>query len=74
MSENHSHVVSKWEEAKALVAELELDVQKNAKGNAAAGVRARKGLRTLRSKVTELVKMTVELDKGKKAAKPAKTA
>lgn len=69
---DHNMVVAKWEEAKALVAELELDVQKNAKGNAAAGVRARKGLRTLRSKVTELVKMTVELDKGAKAAKASK--
>jgi len=66
MSEN-SAVLTKWEELKALVNELELDVHKNAKGNAAAGVRSRKGLRTLRTKATELVKLTVELDKNQKA-------
>lgn len=71
MSENS--VVAKWDEVKAIVAELELDVQKNAKGNAAAGVRSRKGLRALRGKVTELVKVTVELDKAKKTEKPAKS-
>jgi len=70
MSED-SAVLSKWDEVKATVAELELDVQKNARGNSAAGVRARKGLRTLRSKVTELVKLTVSLDKDKKTTKKA---
>ena len=71
MSDN-STVVSKWEEVKAVVAELELDVQKNARGNSAAGVRARKGLRALRGKVTELVKLTVSLDKDKKSTKSDK--
>lgn len=68
MSENTT-VLAKWDELKALVSDLELDVHKNAKGNAAAGVRARKGLRLVRSKVTELVKLTVELDKSKKVSK-----
>lgn len=64
-------VVEKWEELKALVSTLDLDVHKNAKGTAAAGVRARKGLRDLKKKASDLVKLTVELDKVKKAAKKA---
>jgi hypothetical protein len=38
-------VLVKWEEVRALVNELELDVKKNASGNSSAGIRARKGLR-----------------------------
>lgn len=72
--ESENSVVTKWNELKALVQDLELDVQKNARGTAAAGVRARKGLRDLKSKAAELVKMTVDLDKSKKAAKPPKAA
>jgi hypothetical protein len=69
-----SVVAAKWAEVKAMVDELELDVQKNSRGNAAAGVRTRKGLRALRKKVTDLVKLTVSLDKEKKAAKAAAKA
>lgn len=67
-------VVSKWEEVKTAVSELELDIQKNAKGNAAAGVRTRKGLRSLRKVVTEIVKLTVAQDKERKAEKVAAKA
>lgn len=70
--ETDNQVIAKWSELKDLVASLELDVVKNAKGTAAAGVRARKGLRDLKAKVADLVKTTVELDKAKRAAKPAK--
>lgn len=73
MSESDA-VVAKWEEVKAAVAELDLDLQKNAKGNAAAGVRTRKGLRSLRKVVTEIVKLTVAQDKERKAAKAAAKA
>ncbi len=52
-------VTSKWEELKALVESLEEDVQKNASGNKAAGTRARKGLRALKSAAAELVKLTL---------------
>lgn len=72
--ETENEVVAKWNELKALVEELELDVVKNARGVAAAGVRARKGLRELKAKAADLVKTTVDLDKAKKASKPAKTA
>lgn len=54
-----NNVTNKWEELKALVESLEEDVQKNADGNKAAGTRARKGLRTLKSAAAELVKLTL---------------
>jgi outer membrane murein-binding lipoprotein Lpp len=54
-----SNVTNKWEELKALVESLEDDVQKNATGNKAAGTRARKGLRTLKTTAAELVKLTL---------------
>lgn len=65
-------VLAKWSEVKALVDSVELDVHKNAKGVSAAGTRVRKGLRLLKSKASELVKTTLELDKNKKASKPKK--
>jgi outer membrane murein-binding lipoprotein Lpp len=54
-----NNVTTKWEELKALVESLENDVQKNATGNKAAGTRARKGLRTLKTTAAELVKLTL---------------
>jgi len=65
-------VLAKWGELKTLVETLELDLQKSARGVAAAGVRVRKGLRDLKGRAADLVKTTVELDKAKKAAKPPK--
>jgi len=70
MSEENK-ILAKWNEVKELVAQLELDVVKNANGVAAAGIRARKGLRDLKSKAAGLVKMTVEADKAAKAASKA---
>jgi hypothetical protein len=55
----NSNVTNKWEELKTLVESLEEDVQKNATGNKAAGTRARKGLRTLKTTAAELVKLTL---------------
>lgn len=70
--DSENKVQAKWNEVKAVVESLELDVVKNANGTAAAGTRARKGLRTLKAKASELVKLTLETDKAKKAAKPKK--
>lgn len=70
MDENK--VLSDWEELKSLVQSLELDVHKNAKGTAAAGVRVRKGLRSLKKLASGLVKLTIETDKQHKAEKPKK--
>ena len=59
-------VLAKWNELKTLVESLEVDVAKNARGTAAAGVRVRKGLRQLAVSSKELVKLTLENDKSKK--------
>lgn len=55
----NENVQNKWEELKQLVESLEEEVQKNVSGNKAAGTRARKGLRTLKSVAAELVKLTL---------------
>jgi len=52
-------VENKWQELKELVVNLEDDVMKNAGGNAAAGTRARKGLRNLKKQAADLVKLTL---------------
>ena len=54
-----NNVADKWQELKMLVESLEEDVQKNASGNKAAGTRARKGLRSLKTAAAELVKLTL---------------
>jgi hypothetical protein len=64
MSENS--VLEKWSEIKVLVESLELDVHKNANGNASAGVRARRGLRLLKTEVAGLIKKTIQVEKEKK--------
>ncbi len=64
-----SNIITKWEEMKVLMESIDNDVNKNATGNASAGVRARKGLRLLKKEAAELVKMTVEADKERKAQK-----
>jgi hypothetical protein len=55
-----NHVLLKWSEIKETIESLELDVVKSARGVTAAGIRARKGLRILKSKAQELVKLTLE--------------
>jgi hypothetical protein len=52
-----------WEELKVLVESIESDVAKNSSGNKSAGVRARKGLRTLKKVASDLVKMSLENDR-----------
>lgn len=64
-----NQVIAAWDEIKAIVSAVDLDVLKNAKGNNAAGVRIRKGLRALKSSSAKLIKSTVELDKTRKGSK-----
>lgn len=64
-----SPILTKWNELKTLFESLEPDVAKNAKGVAAAGVRARKGLRQLQTSAKELVKLTLETEKTEKSEK-----
>ena len=58
-----SSMLNEWAELKVLVESLELDVHKNASGNKSAGVRARKGLRLLKQRAAELVKISLETSK-----------
>tara|TARA_R110002060_G_scaffold26534_1_gene36058 strand:+ start:1871 stop:2044 length:174 start_codon:yes stop_codon:yes gene_type:complete len=56
-------MLEEWTELKVLVESLELDVHKNASGNKSAGVRARKGLRLLKQRAADLVKVSLETSK-----------
>jgi hypothetical protein len=56
----------KWTELKTLVESLELDVLKQASGNASAGVRARRGLRLLKNEVADLVRVSLSAEKDRK--------
>ena len=62
-------ILEKWAELKVLVESLELDVHKHANGNASAGVRARTGLRSLKAESANLVKLSLDSDKERKANK-----
>ncbi len=61
-----SQILDNWNELKVLVESIDLDVHKNANGNASAGVRARKGLRVLKNSAAELVKLTIQEEKARK--------
>ncbi len=61
-----SSILEQWNEIKTLVESLETDVVKNASGNASAGVRARRGLRLLKTKSSDLVKSTINEEKERK--------
>jgi len=63
-----SGILEKWNEIKVLVETLELDVHKNVSGNASAGVRVRKGLRSLKKEVSDLVKLSITEEKAKKTS------
>mgnify|MGYP001290935162 CR=1 FL=1 len=60
-----SSLIDKFEEIKTLLETLQVDIHKNANGNASAGVRARRGLRTLKSEAASLIKISLESDKSK---------
>jgi len=59
-------VLEQWNEIKVMIESLDLDVHKNASGNASAGVRARKGLRALKNAAASLVKSTIQEEKERK--------
>jgi hypothetical protein len=63
MSSRSTELLSKWEELKTLVESLEKDIHKNISGNKSAGVRARKGLRLLKTNASEIVKVSLASDK-----------
>jgi hypothetical protein len=59
-------LTEQWQEIKVLVESLDPDVNKHAKGNASAGVRARRGLRLLKTKIGDYVKLTINEDKARR--------
>jgi hypothetical protein len=59
-------LLEQWNEIKLLVESLDLDVTKIAKGNSSAGVRARRGLRLLKTKLNEFSKLTIQEEKKKR--------
>jgi hypothetical protein len=61
-------IAETWKRVKTLVESMDIDVQKNAGGNASAGVRARRGLRLLKKEAAALIKSMVEVEKDRKAA------
>jgi hypothetical protein len=54
-----NNILNNWGEIKNLIESLEEDMGKTAGGNKAAGVRVRKGLRTLKTMTSGLVKETL---------------
>jgi len=62
-------IIDQWDEIRALVDSMDLDIRKNARGNMSAGIRARKGLRLLKSFSASLVKTTVAEEKRRKSEK-----
>jgi hypothetical protein len=62
-NEVRENLESKWNELKVLIESLEVDIQKNISGNKSAGVRARKGLRLLKTNASDIVKASLAADK-----------
>ena len=63
---SNQEVLALWAALKDIVDQIDVDVRKNSNGNASAGVRARKGLRTIRAKAAEITKLTIDLEKARK--------
>jgi hypothetical protein len=68
MSEQQQ-LVEIWKQIKEAVDVLELDVTKYSRGVAAAGLRARKGMRAVKSMMSEFVRESVKLEKENKLVK-----
>lgn len=73
MSDNvlNQTILDLWHELRTMVDSIEQDVNKNARGVNAAGVRARKGIRLLRKKLGELSKASLAQSSAKKPKDPA---
>jgi len=57
-------IAQKWLEIKILTDSMEKDIAKNAnKKNLQAGIRVRKGFRTMKSWLSDLIKITIAADK-----------
>ena len=56
-------IQNQYAELKDLLLSIEVDLLKNLSGNKSAGVRARKTLREVKRKATEIIKDTIALEK-----------
>jgi hypothetical protein len=63
-----------WADVKGLVESVDLDLEKQLAGTAAAGARARKGLKELNLKLKALKKFTLDLEKERKLLKAERKA
>lgn len=61
-------ILEAWNKVKVLVDSMDIDIHKNAGGNVSAGVRSRRGLRSLKKEAAALIKSMVEVEKNRKAA------
>jgi len=61
-------IIKLWNELRVIFDSIENDIQKNAAGNASAGVRSRRGFRFLKKRITDLIKETIEVEKARKEA------
>ena len=52
-----------WTELKELIETLEVDMQKSLNGNKSAGVRIRRGLRTVKTSAADLVRASLQTEK-----------
>lgn len=64
-----TEIVESWENIRTLVDSLDLDVRKNARGNVSAGIRARKGLRLLKTLSADLIREMIAEEKRRKECK-----
>jgi len=62
-------IKSEYEESKVLLELLKKDLDKSLSGNASAGVRLRKGLRSLSASFKSLAKNSLELKKSQDSVK-----
>jgi hypothetical protein len=67
-----SQILDTWKEIQVLVDQVELDVAKSDNGIAVAGIRMRKGLRTLRKLIATLGRESVIRDKEIRATRVTK--
>lgn len=66
--------IKKWNEIKSYIAELDLEIHKNASGKSyISGIRSRSGLRVLIKMVKEFIKMSLEFNKVFDKNKPRRT-
>lgn len=63
----NQNILDMWNELRTLVDSVEQDINKNARGVSAAGVRARKGMRLMKKKLKEISDVSLSQDRAKKA-------